>query len=1462
MKQRWTRWFLSAALALAGCQAPVGAPSGMPPQAAMTIEAARAVDALGDRPNALWQDALFTNRAVQERRKTSRYRVQTVTAPASWPAPAALPAVSTNGVAYAHHDTSFGDQAPGPTERVWVVCDDAAGTVVRLNPSANGAVVGPNYPALAGLAGAGTVTKSAILLSGKNERVYLLTSGGYFVMLDAKTGTRLAAIKLSASGFANIAPYIDYSNGGGTPGLFNDEFVYALAADGSLYRVRCNSGVQVTGWRAAGGADAAALGTGLGATSGTLTTVNAGITAGLAYTAPMATRCKASPIVWGGNAYFGGADGKFYRVRTATGALDSITVSSYGVETTPAIEFDDWLNVTDAFIPAGDRLHWIDVTNPATLSRKAISPPLVLDKKPASQAVGASGVLGAYAYNPPGSLMSLTATDWAAASTTAPAAGQGPSRWGGGATDLGAYNTVANPWGLERHPTDGGLWFTTPTDNRIRRMDPLTGAITATYDGNGNYAALVQTIPVSTRPTGLTDDPINGGVWVSCYGANSVSQINAAGVVVRTITGVPSPTALAYDQRGTVGVAGDDVLWVCSTTLTAGVATGALLRVRLSDGNVTSFDNTNTIPTTVPNASRARNWNDFGGGTPADNSLLAPTDWRFRGPQGVCVDGNGMVWVANTAQNLSLGAQNSGQTAVYPFQLDGTGSNASQDGVNNDRSSLLIFNPTTNQFTDRIVCTGAPYGLAYSAQGGGSIWVGTYRWGQDVVERYDEDRLDTYARMYRSTQTTNHWQPRWVAVDDPNNRMWVVNGNSSWDAANPTAPAVNGLDAVRASATGTGAMAGGNANFLGTYQTGSQPRGVDVDSTGNVWVANSVGQTVTKYSGTGAPLGTYPVGNQPYAVVCDRFDVAWVANQADNTVTRMTPTTLPPAPLNNPRGVTVDNGGNLWIANAGNDTLTVLNTTGNTALLSPSTSSQPYGLEANGTGSVWVTNNNAVRVHRVNAATGAVTDLNGGGNHFGVALNAAGNAFITVPNANRVATAAAAGGFGANITVGTTPRGLAVHQGNGDVWVANQGSNNVSRLVAGAGPAVNFAVGNGPQGVAVEGNQVWVANTAANSITRMTATAAGGRAAVGTSLGTIAAYAGAGGPMQMAVDAQENLWVANTTQARMSKIWFAGQQDLMGAQHYRGADANGSFAYVRFPIGSGVFGGRTPLTGNIRLTALTNSARASESLAFYDAAPSLGGGTPWIGFAGTPTVDWNARPALGSAVGTTAAATVTAGNAYNFPITLNADVADTSNGPWDPTNAIKAYAFQSQGTSLADVAHWSTVPANRPQLQIGLSTTKLGAAGLRSQPTIDSVNKRIYVMGTNAVFELRYDTPANFADRNQIAYSFSRAGINAGPLATLTDYVAPSGASTLTYSGTLVTVDYEPGINSTTLNAYAIGATVGGFFLNTSGNNTVQLATTASVPGPLTNSQITYDYDRGSVYVVSGATVRAVKLLQ
>jgi streptogramin lyase len=120
-----------------------------------------------------------------------------------------------------------------------------------------------------------------------------------------------------------------------------------------------------------------------------------------------------------------------------------------------------------------------------------------------------------------------------------------------------------------------------------------------------------------------------------------------------------------------------------------------------------------------------------------------------------------------------------------------------------------------------------------------------------------------------------------------------------------------------------------------TYSGGglSTPKGIATDASGNVWVANSGGSSVTKFDAlgitttdaTGFLSGStgYTVGSltAPAAIAIDTNGNAWVAN-GNSTVSEIsasgaTGTLFSGGGLNSPTGVAIDASGNVWIANSG-----------------------------------------------------------------------------------------------------------------------------------------------------------------------------------------------------------------------------------------------------------------------------------------------------------------------------------------------------------------------------------------------------------------------------------------------------------------------------------------------------------------------------------------------------------------
>jgi hypothetical protein len=116
------------------------------------------------------------------------------------------------------------------------------------------------------------------------------------------------------------------------------------------------------------------------------------------------------------------------------------------------------------------------------------------------------------------------------------------------------------------------------------------------------------------------------------------------------------------------------------------------------------------------------------------------------------------------------------------------------------------------------------------------------------------------------------------------------------------------------------------ANQVTTFGVGNSPRGVAFDGA-NIWVANSVSDTVTKRrTSDGFLLGTYNVGAFPHGVAFDGANI-WVTNYNSDNVTKLRASDGAVIGTYSvgagPEGVAFD-GANIWVANSASGTLTKL----------------------------------------------------------------------------------------------------------------------------------------------------------------------------------------------------------------------------------------------------------------------------------------------------------------------------------------------------------------------------------------------------------------------------------------------------------------------------------------------------------------------------------------------------------
>jgi len=349
---------------------------------------------------------------------------------------------------------------------------------------------------------------------------------------------------------------------------------------------------------------------------------------------------------------------------------------------------------------------------------------------------------------------------------------------------------------------------------------------------------------------------------------------------------------------------------------------------------------------------------------------------------------------------------------------------ASTTGLTSD----AVVDPTTGELF--VVDTGNNRVLRFSSAAAATI-------GASAQVAFGQPDLTTGTSNTGGLSATSLNGPTGIAID-ANGALWVADtGNNRvlrFDAA--TAVSVTG-------ATTTADQVIGQANFTTstsgtTLTTLNGPRGVFVDASGNLWVADSLNNRVLRFdavtslgngatatrvlgqaNGTTSTAATTQAGmSNPSALALDASGNLWVADTGNNRVLRFaaaasistdganatavlgqanftaSATATTQAGLSGPRGVAINSTGRLWVSDSGNnrvlwyDNASAL-TNGsvangelgqvnfNTSIsgLSAQQLSTPLGISQDASGHLWVADSGNSRVLRFSALQAPPTTL-------------------------------------------------------------------------------------------------------------------------------------------------------------------------------------------------------------------------------------------------------------------------------------------------------------------------------------------------------------------------------------------------------------------------------------------------------------------------------------------------------
>jgi streptogramin lyase len=551
----------------------------------------------------------------------------------------------------------------------------------------------------------------------------------------------------------------------------------------------------------------------------------------------------------------------------------------------------------------------------------------------------------------------------------------------------------------------GNVFVADTGNNAVKKILATDGSVTSL--GNGFL-----------QPSGVAVDA-SGNVFVADTGHDAVKEIlSSDGSVTALGNGFLQPSGVAVDASGNVFV--------------ADTGNNAVKEILATDGSVNPLTGTFLQPTGVSldasgNLFVADSQNNAvkeifaTGGYISSNTLGS----GFSLPESVAVDANGNIFVVD-----------SGNPAVQEIMTRGVNFRAAAVNTLTPLALSLTFTfDTAGVISAPSVLTQGATGLDFADAGTGTCAAGPYNPGDTCT--------------LNVTFTPHLSGTRYGA-----------------------ATLSNGSGAAIATAYVYGTGSGPQVTFSPGTQTTlgggfSQPQGVAVDGSGNVFVADT---TVVKE----IPAGCVSTG-------C----VVTLAGSFSFT-------NLP--------GLAVDGSGNIFVADYGaNKVYEILAAGGYTTVNTLGTGfsfNTPTGVAVDGSGNVFVADNGNNAVEEILAAGGYITVKTLGGGFStpqGVAVDGSGNIYVADTGNNAVkeiapgcVSASCVTTLGGSFNV---PAGVMV-DGNGNIYIGDTGNNAVKQMSPGcmsAGCVVTLGSGFlSPQNVSVDGSgNVYVADTGHTAVVKL-----------------------------------------------------------------------------------------------------------------------------------------------------------------------------------------------------------------------------------------------------------------------------------------------------------------------------------------------------------------------------------------
>ena len=685
-----------------------------------------------------------------------------------------------------------------------------------------------------------------------------------------------------------------------------------------------------------------------------------------------------------------------------------------------------------------------------------------------------------------------------------------------------------------------GSEFISPRDVAVGR----DGAVYVADTGNDRIAKVVgesvRTIATSfasidlLQPRGVAVDSENN-VYVSDTGNNRILKISTAGVITEIgKRGFNSPHGLVVDSADNLYIAdtgNNEIKKITKNTLSV-IGSG----FNNPEGVAVAPDGTLYVSDT----GRSRVVKLIG-------NVATPIAIELGAPSGIDIDSAGNVYVVETYKNriTKLGGRVIRGSTGVTGSTGATGSTGSTGsggvtGITGSNENNIRRYAMPNPFTQPISVALAPRGNVWVTSsipgpGNGTSYSGIYLLTPDTGNLYDysmndEDLLD--------------YSPILCVAGDSDNNYYHTTGRSGLVKTSPTR--VNRF-IIRTPFVERGFPTAFSATAISEE---TEVTRFALDSAGNIYIIETGGQTVLKFTKTSNPVngafsgvrsivggdGSKWAGIIPHAVAVGKDGTVYVTDTAGKRVIKVVGnvfTTIGTG-FNFPAGIAVDAKNDVYVSDKADNVIKKIS--GGITTIFEQRVTSPYGLAFDDIYNILYVAENT-ETNEVLAITKGVTyttitfppysfpDTFSTGflSAWGLAIDSANNLYVSDVSSNQVKKSTAI----SNTTLGIdflSPESIAVAP-DGSVYVADTGNNRLVRIVGGASSLIVGRI-NGPRGLVISSNgTIYISDTGNNRVLKIV----GG---VSTPLPLLCSL-----PRGLALDSVGNLYIADTGNKVVKKFF-------------------------------------------------------------------------------------------------------------------------------------------------------------------------------------------------------------------------------------------------------------------------------------------------------------------------------------